>query len=139
MNLPDSKSFFKEIECAFSFLRPAGFEFPESGKESTPTYDSILILGKNVAFAVSLDRRDECIDFYIARVKDGEVIRNDVPGGYWGHFHGFVVKNRKYRGAFSEFRGASHKDEETFSISVYANALKALAPDAAMDSEKVFG
>ncbi len=79
------------------------------------------------------------MDCYVTRIISGELAENDVPGGYWGHLHAFLVKYRAYRGGFKEFRDLPSKDEWWLSeLTTYARALKKLAPDIVTDSDGIF-
>jgi hypothetical protein len=131
MTLPTSQEFFADARQAFSYLVAAGFRTPEP--EDHPTGAEIEFVGKNVAVGVSLDRRDSCIDCYVARVTGGALAKNDIPGGYWAHFHQFMVQRRKYRGAFREFREGLDMTTWQGALQSYARALRSLAPDIAAD------
>lgn len=134
-----SKEFNDAVEREFAFLRENGFKIPGNEIVDTPLGARVLFLGRNVAVELSLDRRDEVIDCMISRVQKGALVRNDAPGGYWGHLHAFLVRNRHYRGSFKEFRTHDEIDKPYVrEIRKYANALKALAPDIVADSADVF-
>ena len=139
MKHPDSPTFIAEAERIFGFLRDHGFVTHASDRTSTSLTAGVYFRGKNVAVSLGLDRRDECVDCYITRVIDGELAENDVPGGYWGHLHGFLVKHRSYRGGFKEFQDPSSEGEWWVSeLTTYAKALKQLAPDIVTDSDGIF-
>jgi hypothetical protein len=139
MNMPDSKTFTTDVENTFTFLLDSGFVANATDRTSTPLTDEVVFRGENVAVSLALDRRDSCVDCYIIRVIDGELVRNDVPGGYWGHLHAFLVKRRGYRGSFKEYRDIESEFDWWLSdLKIYSQALTKLAPDIARDSEKVF-
>ena len=131
MTPPTNEQFFSEARQAFAYLLPAGFATPDTVER--PTGAEIRFAGKNAAVELSLDRRDSCIDCYVARVTSGMLTKNDKPGGYWAHLHQFLIQRRRYRGAFKEF--SEDLDSSTWQsvIARYARALKALAPEVASD------
>ena len=139
MNLPSNQAFNSTVEERFSFLKDNGFVVENKDREDAPLTAGVTFRGENVAVSISLDRRDSCIDCYLSRIKDGKEIRNNVEGGYWGHFHAFLVKHRGYRGSFREFR-RDGDDEDWHEVEVikYARALKSLAPDVVTDSKDIF-
>ena len=126
--------FFEEARHEFGYLAPAGFL--ERDTEESSLTAKIEFVGKHVAVSLALDRRDECMDCYVTRVIDGKLARNDVPGGYWGHLHHFLVQRRKYRGGFREFREDLDPASWQDGVKTYARALKALAPDVSADEEE---
>ena len=135
----NSTTFISEIERIFGFLRDNGFVTTSPDRDSSSLTAGIRFRGKHVAVSLGLDRRDECVDCYITRIIDGEIARNDVPGGYWGHLHAFLVKHRGYRGAFREFKDEASENEWWVSeLNTYAEALKQLAPDIVTDADDIF-
>lgn len=139
MKIPDSEKFRSEVAQVFSFLIESGFSTELEDYTNTPLYAGVTFRGNNVAISLGLDRREACIDCYIARVKNGRLARNDVPGGYWGPLHGFLIKHRGYRGAFKK---SKIEDEQLEwyqrDLKRYAEALKSLAPDMVQDLPTVF-
>ena len=131
MNLPESNEFFDEVRRAFSYLPAAGFKVADPEDYSLGA--KIEFIGKNVAVSLSLDRKDPCIDCYVTRVVAGRLTKNDVSGGYWGPLHQFLIRRRKYRGGFKEFREGLDPKTWQSAVATYARALKALAPDIAAD------
>ena len=135
----DSNEFNAAVEREFAFLRENGFEIPNNGRVDTPLTAGVLFVGRNVAVELGLDRRDEAIDCMISRVEKGTPVRNDTPGGYRGHLHALLVENRHYRGSFTEFRPQDQNERpDVRELRMYANVLKALAPDIVADSDNVF-
>ena len=137
MKMPNSQTFNSDVERTFAFLCVNGFSVAD--RTDTSLIAGVTFQGSNVAVSLSLDRRDPCVDCYITRVRDGRLIRNDVPGGYWGPLHGFLVKHRGYRGGFKEFKIESEPLEwYQLNLMIYAAALKSLTPDIVQDSSDVF-
>ena len=137
MKMPDSQTFNSDVERTFEFLSAEGFLITEH--IDTPLTAGVTFKGSNVAVSLSLDRIDPCVDCYITRVSEDRLIRNDVPGGYWGDLHGFLVKHRGYRGGFKEFKIEGEPLEwHQRHLMIYAKALKSLAPDIVQDSPHVF-
>lgn len=132
-----SEVFNSTVEKELSFLLTNGFRVSE--RTDTSLTAGVQFVGSNVAIDITLDRRDESIDCYLSKIKNGIIVRNNEPGGYWGHFHGFLVQRRSYRASFKEFRpNDKNKDEYVLLIKMYANAMKALAPDIISDSAEIF-
>jgi len=127
--LPNSTSFISLAKETFSFLGNAGFEI---FTESSPTSDSVIFKGKNVAVQLSTDRRDDCIDFTICKVADNQL-------GNWRNFHGFLVSQRSYRGSFAEFQEPSLPASASTIVATYAAALQSLTPEIIADSPSIFG
>lgn len=137
MKLPYSHTFNSEVERTFAFL--ADNRFTVSERVDTSLTAGVTFRGTNVAVALSLDRRDTCIDCYLTRVVDGGLTKNDVPGGYWGHLSDFLRKHRSYRGAFKEFKVQDDSLEWYQSgLLRFAGALKNLAPDVVQDRPGIF-
>lgn len=139
MKHPDSETFISEAEQTFAFLRDKGFTSSKADHTDTALTAGLLFRGNNVAVSLGLDRRDACVDCYVTRVLSGELVKNNVSEGYWGHLHAFLVKHRGYRGRFNEFREETN-GEEWFvkELKTYAKALQQLAPDIVADSKAVF-
>lgn len=133
----NSEIFNSTVEEEFAFLLTNGFRVNE--RTGTSLTAGVQFLGRNIAIDVALDRRDESVDCYLSKVKNGIIVRNNEPGGYWGHFHGFLVQRRGYRASFKEFRpNDKDKDEYVLLVKMYANAMKVLAPDIISDSAEIF-
>lgn len=137
MKMPDSQTFNSEAERTFEFLSDNGFSITD--RTDTALTAGITFMGNHVAISLGLDRRDSCVGCYVTRVIDGHLARNNVPGGYWGHLHGFLVKHRGYRGAFKEFR----VDDDSLEwyerdLRRYAAAIQNLTPEITEDSVTVF-
>ena len=131
MTLPDSMHFFEAVKREFGYLTQAGFTM--SRIEESALTAGIEFVGKHVAVSLSLDRRDPCIDCYVAQVVHGRIARDDVPGGYWSPLHGFLISRRRYRGGFREFEGGVDMTTWQGAIQTYARALRSLAPDIVSD------
>ena len=137
MKMPDSQTFNSEVERKFAFLADNGFTVSE--RVDTSLTAGVTFRGTNVAVSLGLDRRDTCIDCYLTRVVDGVLMRNDVPGGYWGHLSAFLVKHRGYRGAFKEFKVLDDSLEwYQAALLRFAGAIKNLAPDIVEDQPNIF-
>lgn len=137
MKMPDSQTFNSDVEREFEFLSDRGFSITD--RTDTAHTAGVTFMGDNVAVSLSLDRRDSCVDCYVTRVVDGRLARNNVPGGYWGHLHGFLVKHRGYRGAFKEFQVEDDSLEwYQRDLRRYAAAIRDLTPDISDDSPAVF-
>lgn len=136
---PDSPTFNAEAERTFAFLAETGFTVAPEDRTDTPITAGITFKGRNVAVSLGLDRRDSCVECYITRVRDGQLVRNNVSGGYWGSLHRFLVTHRGYRGGFKEFKSESEPLEwYQRDLRIYATALKSLTPDIVLDSADIF-
>jgi hypothetical protein len=139
MKQPESTTFIAEVEQAFGFLLDHGFTSTQSDRTDTALTVGLRYRGKNIAVDLDLDRRDACVDCYVTRVVNGNLVRNSVSEGYSGSLHAFLVTHRGYRCGFKEFCDEV-KGEEWFvtNLKTYAKALQKLAPDIVADSESVF-
>lgn len=81
----------------FGFLEAKGFLRVQSLEESTPTSGTVVYLGKNVGFILSLDVRDQCVDVQVVKVQDGQMKRN-LEGGYSSDVFTHLVNHEGYRG-----------------------------------------
>lgn len=134
-----SDTFNDAVETIFAFLLERGFSIPSDGRTDTALTAGVQFVGKNAAVALGLDRRDQCIDCYVGAVKDGKAHPWDQAQGYWGHFHGFLVKHRGYRGSFREFTTEDQIEPEHIrTLKMYASALKTLGKDIVEDRPDIF-
>lgn len=134
-----SETFHDAVERIFALLIDHGFAIPSDGKTDTSLTAGVEFVGKNVAVALGLDRRDQRIDCYVGAVKDGKAHPWNQAKGYWGHFHGFLVSQRGYRGSFREFTTQDRGEPEYLrTLKMYADALKSLGKDIVEDRPGVF-
>ena len=133
MTLPTPETFFREVERVFGFLVDHGFTIAE--RESRPTYDCVVFLGRHVAVEISTDRRDECVDFAICKVVDG---KSDVPRR---NLFGYYVDRKGYRGGLKEFASdsaAARQDPFVALLEMEARGLRELAPEVVADRDDIF-
>jgi len=128
------KDFQIAVESEFAFLRLNGFVVETSGKKDTPTGAGVTFVGKNVKVAVLMDRTEEdYIDCYVGAKEDGKSRRRLIS------LHGFLVRDRHYRGSFREFENNDSSLQPYLrSLRTYASAMKALAEDIVEDKPGVF-
>ena len=139
MNIPDARTFHTEAERVFSFLIDNGFSVTDSDRTDTILTAGVTFRGRHVAISLGLDRRDACVDCYITRIIDGDLTKNNVPGGYCGHLCAFLVKHRGYRGGCKEFTVPSGSLESyQAGLVKYAECIRALTPDIIQDSSSIF-
>jgi hypothetical protein len=78
-------------------LEGIGFYRSPELEETSPTMATLVYCGKHVAFAFSLDVRDQCVDAEVVRMRNGKMFRN-WDGGYSSNIFAHLVKHEKYRG-----------------------------------------
>lgn len=80
-----------------AFLKDSGFRESPADGETTPTFASVVYLGRNVGLVFSLDRRDNTVDAQVARLEAGRLPDPRSPGGTVG-LMSYLVKHCGYRG-----------------------------------------
>jgi hypothetical protein len=137
MKMPDSQTFNSDVERTFAFLADNGFSV--SDRDDTALTAGVTFRAQHVAVSLGLDRRDACVDCYLTRVVGNDLVKNNAPGGYWGHFYDFLIKYRGYRGALKEFK-IEDPALEWYQLDLlkFAGAIKSLAPDIIQDSPSIF-
>jgi hypothetical protein len=94
----------------FSFLEPAGFRRMATLEQSTPAGGTVVYLGHNVGFVISLDVRDQCVDAAVVSVRDGR-LQWKWEGGYSSNLLTYLVEYRDFRGSRNK-SDSSHEDGE---------------------------
>ena len=84
------------FRCA-RLLEQYGFKRAQQFEHETPTLVNVVYVGQNVAFIFTLDRRDQMVDFDLARFRKGRVVERS-DGGFSDDVYSFLVKHCGYRG-----------------------------------------
>lgn len=96
--MTSAEEFRKIVTSKFSFLEEKGFVRSPDLEESTPTVSTVVYLGTNVAFEVSFDLRDKCVDAEVIKVNGGKLLR-EWEGGYSSSLYTHLVQKERYRGS----------------------------------------
>jgi hypothetical protein len=89
---------FRELcRDKLAFLKDSGFRESPADGETTPTFASVVYVGRNVGLVFSLDRRDNTVDAQIARLEAGRLPGPGSPGSTVG-LMSYLVKHCGYRG-----------------------------------------
>lgn len=132
-----SDFFIQEVKRIFGFLLDYGFRLREQMIEVSPLLVRMPFVGQNLAIIVNLDYKDKVVDCCLAKVIDGEIIRDRSKGGYWAHLHAFLVKHHGFRGSIGGKSGKKDFLESQIVVdledyaSVIKNYGKVLLTDAA--------
>ena len=122
-----------------AFLQEHGFIRNESEEELRSTFCTVVYMGQNVAFVISLDIRDQCIDAEVVEVLNGKLCR-EWDGGYSSDLFDHFVRHEGYRGSPTVNAHGNDEDEleRMFDglVSLLANAGQNLLSD---DSDSLPG
>ena len=118
---PDSSEFLDFSRETFSFLEKSGFC---SRLVSKPTFDAVIFEGSNVVLTISIDKRENCIDF--------DVESTNTNNRAVGFYH-YVINRHGYRGSLAEFKDTELAESWQRTIKCYAVALRQLAPELTCD------
>jgi len=105
---------FTEIATPkLSFLPEKGFTRKHSLEYNSSTVCNLVYAGSHVAFVVSLDIRDQCIDDMVVKVCDGALCDEFVQGGYSSSLYEYLVQHKGYRGSPSGYYKATDNPRAT--------------------------
>jgi hypothetical protein len=138
---PDVSTFFRDkIQAHMAFLFERGFRLAENKVTNTPTLVEFVLLARNVAIILSLDRREKTTGLYVAKLRDGEITKRGEVG-YYGDLCAYLRKYCAFRGSIAG--GMSSRDLSKLSLEqridqdlrLYASALCTHAPRIINDLE----
>lgn len=108
------------------FLEDYGFRRRTDIEETLLTSSSLVYLGRNLGFVISLDVREQCVDAEVVKVQSGKVFRTS-DGGYSSDLFAHLVEHSGFRGKpplLGESSGMSNSAALCLKIDAWANLLR---------------
>ncbi len=90
---------FRELTLQeFAFLPDLGFRRIRALEKTSSLLGTVVFLGRNVGFKLSVDLRDQCVDTQVVKVVAGKPMDN-IHGGYSSDLFMHLVNHCGYRGS----------------------------------------